>query len=133
MTYDRRGAGVRSLGGGERNGVEGRHLRVAENEARFRDANESLRGRFRELGELDGHALPFLCECGDETCTQVVRLQAAEYEDVRAYDARFLIVPGHQMLDSERVVEEHGRYDVVEKKGVAARYVEHDAGTDPSP
>ena len=59
----------------------------------------------------------------------MVRLAAAEYEDVRASDTRFLIVPGHQILDSERIVEEHDRYAVVEKQGDAADYVERDAGS----
>jgi hypothetical protein len=86
---------------------------VAENESSFRRANERLEKRFRELN-AEG-LTPFLCECGDAACTQVIRLTLDEYEAVRAHGTHFAIVPGHQILEAERIVEENGRYDVVEK------------------
>jgi hypothetical protein len=90
-----------------------RSARVAENESIFRRANEQLEERFREFGARG--LTPFLCECGDMACTQVIRLNLDEYEAVRTEGARFAIVPGHQILEAERVVEENGRFDVVEK------------------
>jgi hypothetical protein len=87
--------------------------RVAENEATFRRANEALYRRFQELRTVD--LAPFLCECGDHRCTQTIRLNLQEYEEVRSQPGRFVIVPGHEILDVERVVEAGERYDVVEK------------------
>jgi hypothetical protein len=99
-----------------------RAARVAENESIFRRANEKLEKRFREL---DAEGLtPFLCECGDAACTHAIRLTLDQYETVRAHPARFAIVPGHQILEAERVVEENGRYDVVEKTDIGRRVAE---------
>lgn len=86
--------------------------RVAENSATFRRANEALYRRFRELGTAD--LAPFLCECGDR-CTQTIRLTLEEYEEVRGQPGRFVVVPGHGILEVERVVEAGERYEVVEK------------------
>lgn len=99
-----------------------RAARVAENESIFRRANEQLEERFREFN-VEGPT-PFLCECGNIACTQVIRLNLDEYEAVRKEGARFAIVPGHQILEAERVVEENERYDVVEKSDVGRRVAE---------
>jgi hypothetical protein len=92
---------------------ESHHARVARNESIFREANEGLRARYAELEPVE--LSPFLCECGDERCTRVVRLTDDEYEEVRAHPARFVVLPGHQILEVEHVVERNDRFDVVEK------------------
>jgi hypothetical protein len=88
--------------------------RVAASQARFREANEELRGRYVDL-VADG-ALPFICECSDQRCTRVVSLTLDEYGEVRADAGRLLIVPGHELADSERVVDETDRFAVVVKR-----------------
>ena len=111
--------------------------RVARNEARFREENELLRERFGEIGAFDGggrdQLTPFLCECGDLGCTDVILLLLDEYERVRADPNTFAIVNGHQMEDSETVVtgevcEENDRFAVVKKDEPARRITE---ATDP--
>ncbi len=47
-----------------------------------------------------------------------------EYEDVRAHGRRFIVLPGHEVLDVERVVDERDRFNVVEKTGDSATLVE---------
>jgi hypothetical protein len=47
---------------------------------------------------------------------------------VRAHPDRFLVVTGHELPRFERVVEDHGRYVVVEKQGEAGEVAED---TDP--
>ena len=106
----------------ESNRDAARAARVAENESIFRRANEKLEKRFREL-EAEG-LTPFLCECGDVACTHAIRLTLNEYETVRTHGAHFAILPGHQILEAERVVEENGRYDVVEKTDAGRRVAE---------
>jgi hypothetical protein len=39
--------------------------------------------------------VPFICECSDPTCMEIVRLDFDEYEDVRQHPRRFFTVPGH--------------------------------------
>ena len=91
--------------------------RIAANEALFCRANELLRLRYEEL-RLESERLPFICECGDETCTQTVMLTLDEYHDVRRHSSRYVIVPGHELGSSEEVVEEETDYSVVEKHTV---------------
>jgi hypothetical protein len=90
--------------------VSSREERVGKNEALFREVNE----RIREVSAFDGD-VEFLCECGDASCTQPITMSIAEYEALRAHPTRFVIVPGHEFPDLERVVEQNDRYAVVEK------------------
>ena len=97
---------------------------AAENEARFRLANEGLEEKADELG-FGGERTPYLCECEDERCTSVISLTREEYEAVRAHPKRFAMVIGHQEAD-DRLVEEGVGFIVIEKRGeegelVAAR------------
>jgi hypothetical protein len=96
--------------------------RVARNDARFRQSNEELTGVADALGLDDRGLRPFLCECADMSCTQVVQLTAAEYEAVRRSPIQFINARGHERngLGWARVVDEFDRYTIVEKIGVAA-------------
>jgi hypothetical protein len=98
-----------------------RDERVARNELAFRQANESLRTVFEGAVADDqpDEAFPFLCECGERLCTEVVPVSLEAYGQVRSHPARFVILPGHKQLDSEQVVESAQGYQVVEKTGVA--------------
>ena len=95
--------------------------RKALNEATFRRANEQLEERAAALLGDDGSAaVPFLCECPRQDCTQVLLATFPEYERVRA-DARWtLTIPGHEDLEIERIVERTTRFVITEKLGRAA-------------
>ena len=116
---------------GQINGVsEGSAERVAANEATFRDANERIRDRADELDFPD--PVPFLCECGEPGCREIVRLTLVEYERVRRNGGtHFFVLPGHDEIDGEngRVQDRNDRFVVVEKLGRAAKVaVERDGG-----
>jgi hypothetical protein len=90
-----------------------RERRIALNESAFRIANERMaewEERHREDKLED-----YVCECGDPDCRAQVLLTGREYEAVRSDPKQFLVVPGHQIEDVERVSLEHERYFVVEK------------------
>jgi hypothetical protein len=92
--------------------------RIGANEAVFREVNEGIsRGQYP--GE-DDTPHGFRCECARLGCNQMVELTAREYERIRASSRRFLVAPGHEMPESEEVVERHDGYVVVEKTGAAA-------------
>ena len=94
---------------------------IARNDATFRAANERVNDFASGLDDIDDTPLPFLCECADVRCTEIVRLTAAEYEAIRSDATRFATVPGHEGdEESTTVVEENDRYAVVEKLGAAA-------------
>jgi hypothetical protein len=86
--------------------------RLAHNEELFREVNEQVDALQDKLG--GGDAL-FVCECSDPECTSSIRLTRRQYEDVRESANRFVLIPGHERPELERVVEEHGTYVVVEK------------------
>jgi hypothetical protein len=101
--------------------------RMAENEAVFRDANERIQSRARELDFP--HTVPFLCECGDPACHEIVRLRLEAFESVRDEPTYFFVSPGHESVSgaSGRVIESHDGFVVVEKIGVAGEVAEaHD-------
>lgn len=56
-----------------------------------------------------------MCECSSTSCTGSIRLTRAEYRDAWRAPNRFLVLPGHQLPDIERVVEKHESSFVVEK------------------
>jgi hypothetical protein len=93
--------------------------RKAQNEAIFRDANEEIESVREELSLVDGKT-PFFCECDDETCREMIRLDIAEYEAVRARATTFVIARDHARAAGD-VVAETEDYVVVDKKGVAGR------------
>ena len=94
-----------------------REDRFVENERLFRSANEALRERVEDIVASD-QAIPFLCECIDETCVARIDLVPKEYEKVRSDDEHFVITPGHPRLDGERIVEEEDRFLIVTKEDV---------------
>jgi hypothetical protein len=88
------------------------HLeRRARNQILFREVNE----RLREVLDESVGATEFLCECSARDCTETVALQLSEYEEIRSNPNRFLVSPGHELLEIERVTFENGTYRVVEK------------------
>jgi hypothetical protein len=87
-------------------------------EALFRDVNE----RIAESAErFDAERTEFICECADPNCTHRVSASLAEYENVRSEPTTFLLAPGHEEEDIERVVSDRGRFRVVEKVQAAVR------------
>lgn len=88
------------------------HERRATTEALFRDVNE----RIAESAErFDADRTEFVCECADPNCTHRVAATLREYEEVRAEPTTFLVTPGHEHDDIERVVSDRGRFRVVDK------------------
>lgn len=100
--------------------------RRAENEVTFRAANEKIRDARLELMAGDGPT-PFLCECADPSCREVMLVDLAEYEFTRAEPARFLLAAGHAG-ENAHVVRRGDGYEIVVKEGVEREVAE---ATDP--
>jgi hypothetical protein len=86
---------------------------MARNEALFREVNERIEDV--QAGFSAQERVDFLCECGSDDCTQPISLTLAEYEQIRKNPKHFVVVPGHDVVDVERVVEQTDHYAVVEK------------------
>lgn len=103
--------------------ADSRIERIARNESRFRELNERLEESVvRRRSDADPSG--FVCECGNADCDETVRLTVAEFERIRGDSQLFLVVPGHEIPEAERVVERHDGYVVVRKRADAAEIVE---------
>jgi hypothetical protein len=94
--------------------MKARRERFARNESIFREVNE----RIEEVGASEAapdERVEFLCECGNEDCTETIAMTLREYERVRSDAAQFVVVPGHEALDLEHPVEESERFRIVRK------------------
>src|SRR4029450_5468145 len=78
--------------------------RAAQNESTFRGANETLEERAEEIVG-DRRPTPYLCECEDERCTQVILLTRGQYEAIRANSRTFVLAVGHES-PADRVLKE---------------------------
>ena len=54
-----------------------------------------------DLSEIDGEALAFLCECGDDSCQEWVTLPVERYETLQRLDQPIL-APGHTLSQPEK-------------------------------
>jgi hypothetical protein len=92
--------------------LQRRQVRAAKNQSLFREVNE----RIEELrpGET---LVEFACECTNTECTASLTLSDDEYESVRRFPTHFIVMPGHELDEVERVVQRNERYEVVEKFG----------------
>ena len=105
--------------------MDTRDRRLAENEILFREINDRIKTVADTHGP-DEHLYEFLCECSNRDCTLRLRMSLTEYEATREDPARFLVAPGHELPEIERVVEQRTGYSVVEKVGDAAQFVAHE-------
>jgi hypothetical protein len=89
--------------------------RAALAEVNRRRVNEAI-----ERGSI-GPAPVFICECGNTACSETLSLSVERYEAVRSNFDRFLIVPGHEIPEVDRVIEQGREHYVVVKREPEAR------------
>jgi hypothetical protein len=87
-------------------------IKRARTEALFRDVNERIA---ESAQRFEADSTQFVCECADPNCTDRLEATLDEYEQVRADGATFMLTPGHEHTDIERVVSDRGGFNVVEK------------------
>ena len=97
--------------------------RIAKNEGWLRSANERIERASRDFAERgfarEREEAEFFCECGREVCHDRVTLTLAEYEAAHALPGRFVLLPGHENPELERVVRREAGCLVVEKRAAA--------------
>jgi len=82
----------------------------------LREVNE----RIAEIASSSvGDPTEFLCECSRNHCEETIALSLPEYERVRSSSNLFVILPGHECPEVDRVVEaRHGSHLVEKTKHV---------------
>ncbi|HEX6787898.1 MAG TPA: hypothetical protein VF091_01555 [Gaiellaceae bacterium] len=103
-------------------GDETTEARVGRNESIFREINE----RAEEIGAALERPTEFLCECYRTDCTERLSVPGDVYERVRARSRYFLVLPGHERHEFERVVDQGNGWLVVTKIGVAGEVAEEE-------
>lgn len=88
--------------------------RLRHNEELFRQVNEAR----EESTSPDDLQLTAICECSDQACTGRITISAPEYRRIRDSESRYIVLPGHVIPELERVVEDRGTFQVVEKDAV---------------
>jgi hypothetical protein len=88
------------------------NVKRARTEALFRDVNERIA---ESAQRFEADTTQFVCECADPNCAHRLQVTLEEYEDVRSDGTTFMLEPGHEQDDIERVVERRGRFHIVEK------------------
>lgn len=98
--------------------------RAARNEEVFRGVN----ARIEEGAEQ--HAvwgtLPFHCECGRASCIETIEISPDRYAAIVRERYHFVVVPGHEDVEIERVIESEDDFLVVEKIGEAREQIDRD-------
>ncbi|HZE06035.1 MAG TPA: hypothetical protein VE127_12465 [Solirubrobacteraceae bacterium] len=96
--------------------------RVARNQALFRETNEAI-----ESGQWRGEpskALRFRCECSRMDCGEAVEVTLADYEHVRKFPRRFIVLDCHVDTSLEDIVARAEPYLVVERRGAGGEVAE---------
>ena len=90
--------------------ADARSERIARNEASYRELNEAI-----QPGSSGGRPFQLACECGGTDCTDALNIGPDEYAAVRTNPRRFIVLPGHEILEAEEVVDRQEGFFVVEK------------------
>lgn len=88
-------------------GGETRARKLALNQSTFRGANEQMQRAARSHHFAASQRVPFICECADPSCREIVMLSLFDYEAVRAHPNRFFLATGHEDAEEahERILE----------------------------
>jgi hypothetical protein len=100
--------------------------RLAKNEILFRAVNE----RLDDLATPWSKTTDYLCECSETSCVEIVELTNDEYERVRSRATVFVVVPGHERPEIEKLVEANERFMLVEKVVAVDEIIEEDPRSD---
>jgi hypothetical protein len=89
--------------------------RIAANEASFREINATLHDGLSKAQLEQDEPVAFVCECGMAGCHALVRIPLDRYQAARSHNERFVILPGHEAPDVERIVDRNASWAIVEK------------------
>jgi hypothetical protein len=100
---------------------EARARKLALNQSTFRSTNERIQRAALSHRFAARQRVPFVCECADPNCSEIVMLSLLDYDAVRAHPDRFFLAAGHEDAEAthERILEAEAGYAIVEKIGTA--------------
>ena len=111
--------------------MTGLHEKEARSQVLFREVNERIEQLSEQFAENGGGVVrdSFICECGNQECTESISLTRAEYEQIRGYANRFAVALDHENPETETIVEQNECFAVVESYAGEASQIARE--TDP--
>lgn len=105
--------------------MEERLERQARNEGLMRTVNDRIAVTAEGAAwSSPEHLFDFQCECGKiRGCSGRVMMTRADYERVRTQRDRFAVVPGHETIEIEDVVERDPGFFIVDKRDSFEEFV----------
>lgn len=97
------------------------------NEQVFRRANEKVQKELKileRMAKADGDTtvipakdmtLKFYCECSNENCRERIKMTLHKYEELHKDRSHFIVLPGHETIEVEKVISEKNDYSLVDK------------------
>ena len=100
---------------------QGSAEKIARNNSVFRDANDGIEEAATSFGFPPEDWAPFICECSNPRCAEIVRLTLDQYRYVRSNPRWFIHAIDHETTvdGAVRPLEHHDTYTIVEKIGAA--------------
>jgi len=90
--------------------------RLVRSQMVLREVNERIADIFGATEDvfIGEDSLPeFLCECSNGDCSETLSLSLLEYKGIRSSPNLFVLVPGHETPEVDRVVEAHATFSLV--------------------
>lgn len=96
-----------------------RARRLRQNEELMEQLNRRMEralGEIREADDEDRNApIAFLCECSHLDCRERIHLAPSRFDRIHRDSEVFVLVPGHEIPDIEKVVDQEGDFLIVRK------------------
>ena len=97
-----------------------RARRLRQNEELMEELNRRMERMLEEIREDDeatdaDDPIAFLCECSRLDCRERVHLKPSLFDRIHKDPEQFVLVPGHEMPEIERVVDQVGDFLIVRK------------------
>jgi hypothetical protein len=93
--------------------------RRIRNEQLFRAVNEKLRALNAAFEGFADETALFVCECARIGCIEQVELGVDAFDSICSRGDTFIVLPGHQSPEVERVVSREATYLTVERRSEA--------------
>jgi hypothetical protein len=100
--------------------ADGEHVeqqvdRRVRNEVLFRTVNEKLRSLNAAFERFGDETALFVCECSRIGCIEQIELAVETFDGICLRPNNYVVRPGHQAPEVERVVSQEPAYLVVER------------------
>ncbi len=92
---------------------------MRQNEELMEELNRRIERTLEDIREEDDDdpdaPIAFLCECSHLDCRERINLEPSRFDRIHRDPDLFILVPGHEILDVERVVDQEGDFLIVRK------------------